>query len=140
MLSICHKWFWMVLVFLMTGYIPAYAQSETQPAYPDLLREPPPPDIPDTGQLYVEFFKMIFMLAAVITFLLLTMWFIKRMMNARIEQMNVSSSIKVTERRLLTPKTAIYVIEVDNRRLVIAESSNGVTSLGSVTSKPEHGN
>lgn len=139
MLSICHKWFWMGVIGLMTANIPLQAENPTDPSQPyqDMLREPPPPDIPETSQLYVEFFKMILMLAVIITFLLLVMWFIKRMMSARIEQMNVTSTIKVTERRLLTPKTAIYVIEVDNRRLVIAESSNGVTSLGSVTSKPE---
>lgn len=92
--------------------------------------ENPPPS---ADSLYLEFFKMIIMLGAIIGLLLLSMWFVKRMMNARIEQMNVSSFIKVIERRSLSAKTSLYVIELQDRRIAIAESHNGITVLGNIS-------
>lgn len=95
---------------------------------------PPPPEMPP-DQFYGEFFKMIFMLGLVIAFLLLVMWFLKRMMSARIEQLNLTSFIKIVERRVLTPKTTLYVIEVFDRRFLVAESHSGSASVTELVSK-----
>lgn len=104
------------------------------------LEATPDTQLQDTGELYQEFFKMIFMLGMIIFFLLFIMWFVKRMMNTRIEQMNVTSLIKVIERRAITPKTYLYIVEAGEKRIMFAESHNGVTVLShlpSVTKESE---
>lgn len=88
---------------------------------------------PSTGDLYLEFFKMIFMLGVIIAFLLMIMWFIKRMLSTRIEQLNTTSVIKILERRPLTQKTVIYVVEAYDKRILLAESHGGVTLLSDLT-------
>lgn len=87
----------------------------------------PPEEI---DQFYGEFIKMMVMLSIIIAFLLILLWFVKRMLSSRMEQLNESSMIKILERRNLTAKTAIYIIETRGRNFILAESQNGVTLLG----------
>ncbi|QLH35282.1 MAG: flagellar biosynthetic protein FliO [Parachlamydiaceae bacterium] len=55
----------------------------------------------------------------------------QKMMNTRMEQLNTTSEIKIIEKRLLTPKTSLYLIDIHGTGFILAESLNGVTSLGS---------
>lgn len=102
-------------------------------AEPERTQEPPSPD-----RFYNEFFHMLLVLGLILAVLLGVTWFLKRMLNMRFEQGNATSSIKIIERRVLTPKTAIYVIEIFEKRFAIAESHNGITSLGELKEEPLH--
>jgi flagellar biogenesis protein FliO len=106
----------------------------------------PPPLIPEpyldnvsTGSplsndhFYAEFFKMLMMLGLIIVLLLLASWFLKRLMNSRVQQVNNASPVKIIERRALTAKTTIYVMDILGRKIAIAEAQNGVTFLGDVS-------
>lgn len=81
------------------------------------------------NQFYHEFFKMLAMLSLVIMLLFLIMWGAKKFMNTRLEQMNSDSLVHIVEKRYLTPKTVLYVLEVLDKRVVIAESQNGITLI-----------
>lgn len=79
-----------------------------------------------------EFFNMLFILGAMVAVLMLLTWFMKRMVSGRLTQLNVASPVKILERRALSNKTTIYIIEIAGKVVALAESHNGVTLLTEV--------
>ena len=73
--------------------------------------------------------NMMATLGLIIGLILLVAWFLKRFVNSRMEQMNESSQVQIIERRTLSPKAMLYIIEIDNRRIILAESMQGVTRI-----------
>src|ERR1700722_16543977 len=100
------------------------------PPFPFPL-EPSPTETrkPGEDRFIFDFINMLATLGLLISIILIATWILKRLLNTRLQQMNSSSNIKIVERRALSPKTAIYIIEVNNRNLVVAESVNGITQL-----------
>lgn len=88
-------------------------------------------------RFWSEFLNMLATLGMIIGVILIAAWFLRRLLNTRLEQINISSSIKITERRSLSPKTALYLLEVNDKAILIAESQNGVTLLSQFS--PESG-
>lgn len=82
---------------------------------------------PDNFQ--AKFLNMLFILALLVGFMLLASWMIKRMMRTRLNQVNVTSLVKILETRPLSPRSTIYLLDVNGQGLVIAESQMGVTHL-----------
>lgn len=107
----------------------------TGPVFPpeDLIGEPNP----DTNRFLTEFVNMMATLGLIISLILIVAWFLKRMLNTRQEQANITSLIKVVERRSLSPKTAVYLLEIEGKSVLIAESQNGVTRLTDYTTPEE---
>jgi flagellar protein FliO/FliZ len=87
------------------------------------------------SRFFQEFMNMLFTLGVIIAFVMLFMWILKRMLSVRIEQVNKTSTIKVLERRTLTPKTSIYVLGIFGKAVAIADSTNGVTVLTELSRK-----
>jgi flagellar biogenesis protein FliO len=139
----------LLAIFILLGNF-AFAQN-SQPA-PDFS---PPKDLsgpvfpiedvigkpgPASDKFLSEFISMLATLGLIIALILIVAWFLKRMVNARQDQANETSIIKVLERRSLSPKTAIYLLDVEGKSLIIAESVNGVTHLVNYnTSEDEEG-
>lgn len=96
---------------------------------PFSLQEPPP-EVPvvDTNFLG-EFFYMLLMLGLLIGLVMFTTWFLKRMLYSRIESANASSSFKVLEKRSLSQRTHLYLIEYEGKNMVIAETPTHVVPL-----------
>lgn len=88
------------------------------------------PPGPETDKFLAEFVKMAATLGMIIGLILLVAWFLKRMVNTRLEQANEASAIRVVERRAISPKTTIYLLELENKGIIVAESQSGVTYLG----------
>src|ERR1700759_2998027 len=85
--------------------------TATEPPH-DPFPQEPPLESPGTESNFIgEFFYMLLMLGLLISLVMFTSWFLKRMLNSRIEQVNASSSIKVLEKRSLSQKTHLYLIE-----------------------------
>lgn len=84
----------------------------------------------DTDHFMHEFINMLTTLGIIVAFVLIATWFLKKMFNTRIEQLNTNSVVKVIERRVLNPKTTIFLLEIKGRGLIVAESANGLTHLG----------
>ena len=78
-----------------------------------------------------EFMNMLTTLGIIVVIILIATWFLKRMVNSRIQQLNTTSVIKIVERRTLTPKTSLYLLDINGMGYILSESTNGVTSLGS---------
>jgi flagellar biogenesis protein FliO len=94
--------------------------------------QPPSPD-----RFYHEFLKMMAILGFILVILFTVTWFLKRFLNVRVQQINATSPIKIVERRALSPKTAIYVIEVYDKHFAFAESHNALAVLGEVHERGE---
>lgn len=112
-------------------------QKETTPhqtgideAYTPYLEKAEPEDFKS------KFFHMLFILSLIIGFMILASWMLKRMSKVRLNNINVSSAIKIIEMRQLSHKSAIYLIEVEGHHLVVAESSTGIHHLATLPSSP----
>lgn len=77
-----------------------------------------------------EFINMMTTLGLIIVIILIATWFLKKMVSSRIQQLNTSSLIKIIERRTLSPKTSLILVDIQGAGYVFAESTNGVTALG----------
>ncbi len=76
-----------------------------------------------------DFINMLFSLGLIVALIFIASWFLKRMMNTRLQQINESSEIKIIDRRSITPKTIVYLLEVKGKGLVVGESTHGLSLL-----------
>lgn len=105
----------------------------------NILLQIPPEEIPESpspDRFYYEFLHMMLILGFILALLLVVTWVLKRMLNVRVQQINASSPIKIIEKRALTAKTSIFVVEIFDKTFALAESHNGVTHLGEVSDRP----
>ena len=84
-----------------------------------------------------EFSNMLLTLGLIVLVMLLATWLFKKAMHSRIQQINVTSLIKVLETRTLSTKLSVHLIEVCNRGIVFAESATGVAKLTEVSLEGE---
>ena len=84
-----------------------------------------------------EFGKMSVILGLILISFFVLAWFLKRIMGKRSLWMNESSQIKIIERRPLSPKSALYLIEVEGKKVLIGESPCGIQQLSDVTPKAD---
>ena len=98
-----------------------------EPTFPleELLPKPTPQD----DKFLSELFNMLASLGLIVALIILVGWFLKRLATTRLEQANVVSTIKILEKRALSPKSMIYLLEIEGTGILIAESANGVTRL-----------
>lgn len=116
---------------------------QTSPPSPNLhsisnpFEEPASPPVEEGDRFIAEFIHMLAVLGLFIGFLIVVAWFLKRMLNTRMEQINTKSPIKILERRSLSPRTTIYILNIQGLQVAIAESHTGVTLLGPVEDEEE---
>lgn len=87
------------------------------------------------GQTYnywSEFFNMLMTLGFIIGLVILSVWFLKRIMRSRIKHLNRSTGIKILEKRALTNKSSLYLVEVLGKGILIADSAAGVQRLAEI--------
>lgn len=83
----------------------------------------------DTFQ--AKFINMLVILALLIGFMILASWSLKRLMKSKMVNLNTASNIKLIETRHLSPRATLYLVEVEGKNFLIAESPTAVTHLGS---------
>lgn len=117
------------------------ASNETQSAdplerYPEYFKEElnQSKDAGDS-RFFNEFLQMMIYLIGIIAFMVFFMWILKRLMTVKIEQSNRNSEIRIVESRALSQKTTLYIIEIYDQNFAIAESLNGITSIGELSHK-----
>ena len=89
----------------------------------------------DTFQ--AKFLNMLFLLGLLVAFMILASWALKRMMRSKITQLNIASNIKVMETRQLSPRSTLYIVEVQDKAFLIAETPTSVTYLATLPSEEE---
>ncbi len=90
----------------------------------DNLQTPP-------GDLGVTFAKMMFTFLLLIVLLIGTYWVIKRMIRFKLQSSGTAPSIHLIEKKMISPKTMIYLVEVDNKKILLAESQLEIKRLES---------
>ena len=100
------------------------------PDYADPQEYHAKPEEKGMNRFMAEFANMMFMLGLIVAGLFLLTWLLKRFTNTRMQQLNTTSHIKIIERRSLSPKSTIFLLEINGQGIVIAESTAGVHKVG----------
>ena len=118
----------------------AFSQTTPPPATPAPV-EPPleslPPEFREVaeeekknGDAFTSgLLKMLMTLGMMIALIYIISYMLKKAMNKNQMRVNETSGIKILESRSLSQRTAIYLVEIEGKEYVLAESTNGVTLL-----------
>ena len=68
------------------------------------------------------FIKMMVSLLAVIVLGSITIWSFKRLAKSRVYTANLNKEIKILEKRVLSPKSILYLIEYNGKKMIVSES------------------
>ncbi len=79
---------------------------------------------PDVRSL---FYKTVFLLVSVVGVLLGASYFVKRMTGAKLTGMSSEGAIRLLERKYLSPKCSVWLVEIEGQKAVVAENQGGVT-------------
>lgn len=93
-------------------------------------------DLPP-GDFGAAFLKMILSMVVLIVLMGATVWLLRRLIQNRLQKGSNSQSIQVIEKRMISPKTTLYIIEVDHQRIVIAESHLEIKKIHSLSGTAE---
>lgn len=83
------------------------------------------------------FIKMILTLLGIIVLIVISVWMLRRISSGRMKQMNFGRSIKVLERRPISAKSVLYLVEIEGKKVVIAESQLEVRHITSADHLPQ---
>lgn len=75
------------------------------------------------------FFKMLLTLGGLIILVFFTIWVLKKATNGRFGNMGSQKKITILEKKPLSPKTLLYLIELDGKKILISESQLEVRTL-----------
>ena len=86
----------------------------------------PPMPPTDIGMTLI---KMLLSLLAIALLLFVSYWFLKRLIQNRLQRGVGKQSIEILEKRMISPKTMLYLIQVENKKILFAESHLEVKTL-----------
>jgi flagellar biogenesis protein FliO len=104
--------------FASKVFIPDEHGELTPLAQAESLNEIPAPP----GDIGAAFVKMLLTFVALIALLFGTYWFIRRLIRNRLQKGVGDASIQILEKRMISPKTMLYLVEVENKKILLAES------------------
>ncbi len=76
-----------------------------------------------------SFIRMFFVLFALIALIFLSFYLFKRFVRMKMIGGNSNKNIQILEKRALSPKTLLYLIEVDGKKMVVSESHLDVRKI-----------
>ncbi len=82
-----------------------------------------------TASYESSFAKMIFSLLGLFLLIILSIWFLRRMKNAGFKGNSYQKSVRILERKPISPKSTLYVIEAMGKKILISESQHEVRAL-----------
>ena len=75
--------------------------------------------------------KMLLTMVALVALLFGTYWLIRRLIQSRLQRGVGKQSIAILEKRMISPKTMLYLIQVEDKKILFAESHLEVKALES---------
>lgn len=90
----------------------------------ETLQNPP-------ADLGATFAKMMFTFVLLIALLLGTYWVIKRLIRFKMQSSGIEPCMHIIEKKMISPKTMLYLIEVENKKILLAESQLEIKRLES---------
>ncbi len=117
------------MLFLVLSFC-ALAFADNPPIQAPVEVMPPPEMMPEAIKGYEgAFLKMILTFVALIVGVFFTVWALKRLSRGHLKNLNANRAIKILEKRPLSPKTMLYLVEIGEKQTLIAESQLEVKSL-----------
>lgn len=93
----------------------------------------PSGDVQKATESYeTAFIKTIVVLVGLLILVILTVWMFRKISHGRLRGMNVLKSVKILEKRPLSPKSMLYLIEVGGKQVLIAESQLEVRNVATI--------
>ncbi len=77
-------------------------------------------------EFHALFIKTMLLVGALLALTFFALWVLKRVGGGRFEASHKDSLISVIERKALTPKVSLWVVEIESEKFLIAESHNGL--------------
>lgn len=96
-------------------------------------------DLASPPDIQTAFIKMILTLVALVFLLFLTYWVLRKTIHNRWQKGVGSQQIRIVEKRVLSPKTMLYLVEVDGKKVLLAESHLEVKRLESFEPRKTNG-
>ena len=120
---------------------PAQETDSTQ--YSDMT-----PTVPDLDEMAAEerpepptyegaFLKMILVLILLLFIIFFGIWVVRRLSRSRLRMFKEPKHIRIIDRRPLSAKTALYLVEVGEKRVLVAESQLEIKGLATTELEPE---
>lgn len=126
--------FLVVLPLLMHG----------QALYPEESPSPPPLNLPTdtpseqlTQSYQAAFLKMILSMIGLILLVFVSIWLLRRLGQGKFRGFGSHKSISILEKKPLSPKSMLYLIEIEGQKILIAESQLEVRRLSEIKPSPE---
>ena len=103
--------------------------NEANPNAPTIINKDQHFDPPSFKK---AFFKMAIALFALIILVVITFYSLRRLNRVKTSQANKMQSIKILEKRPISPKSMLYLIEVDGEKVLISESNLEVRPIQAI--------
>ena len=113
----------LLLLPLLFSFLVSYADQPQVPGQPEQEAVVKPPSYEHALG------KMLLTLVGLIPLIFLTVWMMRRLSSGRLVRGNTTQSIKILEKRPLSQKSMLYLVEVDGKRILISESQLEVRPL-----------
>jgi flagellar biogenesis protein FliO len=96
----------------------------------------PIPDLPpsDYGSALI---KMFLSLIVVVILLTVTFWFLRRLVQTKLRRGVGNQSIQILEKKMISSKSMLYLIEVEGQKVFLAESQLEIRRLQTWDHPPE---
>lgn len=114
--------------------IPASTEKkEEAPPATQPIQEEAPVDVHKATESYeTAFIKTIVVLVGLLVLVILTIWMFRKISHGRFRGVNMLKSIKVLEKRPLSPKSMLYLVEVSGKQVLLAESQLEVRNVATL--------
>lgn len=86
------------------------------------------PDVPP-GEYGMVFVKMFLTLIALILLMAGSFWFLRRLIKAKGNRSFGEQKIYVLEKRMISPKSMLFLVEVEGQKILLAESQHEIRRL-----------
>lgn len=76
-----------------------------------------------------ELLNVVFALGLIIALLVAATWFMRKFMTGKMQQINETSVIKILDQRNISTRTSIYILEIYDKHIVVAETANSANAI-----------
>ncbi|MDX8430604.1 MAG: flagellar biosynthetic protein FliO [Candidatus Algichlamydia australiensis] len=109
------------LLLFITPFVGALAEEQQEPTPPPPIEETPVA-MPESIEYGGLFWKTILTLVGILIFIAIVYYLLRRLTGFRATKMNLMKNIKVLEKRPLSPKSMLYLVEIAGKQFLLAES------------------
>jgi flagellar biogenesis protein FliO len=116
-----------------TAETPSEAPLKHPATESSLKNNEEPPHLESATKSYESAFtKMIFSLVAILVFVFVVFYLFKKFSSSRIRQSNHFRTIKLLEKRAISPKSMLYLVEIGGRKILLAESQLEIRNVSNL--------